>query len=101
MADESGKKKRAKQVAESSPKEHWKDEPDAHDFPAAAAYLSLVADEATTASIVQGLKDATINRGKAKDLLRASRLALLDKNDATSRWTSPRCARVRISRRCS
>ena len=82
VVDESGKKERRKQVAQKSPKEHWKDEPDAHDFPAAAAYLSLIVDEATTESIVEGLKEATVNRGKAKDLLRASRLALLGENNA-------------------
>jgi hypothetical protein len=55
----------------------WKNQPDEHDYPAAAAYLSLLADEALIAQLVQQLRDAPIATGKAKDLLRASRLALL------------------------
>ena len=58
-------------------KEHWKPEPDAHDFPAASDYLSLLFSESTTAKMVEALKTATLTHRKAKDLLRASRLELL------------------------
>jgi hypothetical protein len=52
----------------------WQDEPGAHDYPAAAAYLALIADPATVARLVKGLKKAPIVHAKAKDILRASGL---------------------------
>jgi hypothetical protein len=55
----------------------WKAEPDEHDYPAAASYLSLVAAESQVAELVARLKAAPITRYKAKDMLRASGLALL------------------------
>jgi len=57
--------------------EHWQDEPEAHDFPAAADYLSLVAPAGVVAKVVDALKSAKTEHRKAKDLLRASRLSLL------------------------
>ena len=57
--------------------EHWQDEPEAHDFPAAADYLSLVAPAGVVAKVVDTLKSAKTEHRKAKDLLRASRLSLL------------------------
>ena len=62
--------------------EHWKDEPDEHDFPAAADYLSLLLSEHTAAALVEGLKAAEKFDRKAKDLLRASRLSLLPRGQA-------------------
>jgi hypothetical protein len=61
--------------------EHWKDEPDEHDFPAAADYLSLVFSEQTAAALVDGLKGVEKLDRKAKDLLRASRLTLLSRDN--------------------
>lgn len=58
-------------------KEHWKAEPDAHDYPAAADYLSLVLPDATVRGVVSRLRGAPITHRKAKDLLRASALPLL------------------------
>ena len=52
----------------------WKNLPDAHDYPAAAAYLSLVADPDTVELIGDHLKAAPIAHYKAKDILRASGL---------------------------
>ena len=57
--------------------EHWKDEPDAHDFPAAHDYLSLLFPDADVAALVEALGAAPTIRRKAKDLLRASGLRLL------------------------
>jgi hypothetical protein len=57
--------------------EHWQDEPEGHDFPAAADYLSLVAPAGVVAKVVDALKSAKTEHRKAKDLLRASRLSLL------------------------
>ena len=59
-------------------REHWKDEPDEHDFPAAADYLSLLFPEPAVAALVDALRGAEKVDRKAKDLLRASRLPLLD-----------------------
>jgi hypothetical protein len=71
MAKTASPKKKA------APREHWKDEPDPHDYPAATDYLSLLLDDSTTASLVESLRSAPIVRRKAKDLLRASGLRLL------------------------
>jgi hypothetical protein len=58
-------------------KEHWKKEPDDHDYPAAADYLSLILDDSEVSKLVAALQKAAITHRKAKDLLRASRLELL------------------------
>lgn len=55
----------------------WKNEPDAHDYPAAASYLSLVATAELVTLTVSALKSAPIGHFKAKDILRASQLPLL------------------------
>lgn len=55
----------------------WQDHPEAHDYPAAASYLSLVADPATVAATVDAFHTATTAHYKAKDILRAARLPLL------------------------
>lgn len=52
----------------------WKDEPDAHDYPAASTYLSLLADPLVVDVLVQQLRKAPIVRYTAKDILRASGL---------------------------
>ena len=55
----------------------WKSEPDEHDYPAAGSYLSLIAPAAQVEDLVERLRVAPIEHYKAKDMLRASRLALL------------------------
>lgn len=55
----------------------WKSEPEAHDYPAAASYISLVADPDTVELIVDRLKASSVVHYKAKDILRASRLEIL------------------------
>jgi hypothetical protein len=64
------------------PAEHWQDEPEQHDFPAAGDYLSLLFSPQESADIVAALRAAETTRRKAKDLLRASRLPLLPADDA-------------------
>jgi hypothetical protein len=59
----------------------WGDEPDEHDYPAAADYLALLATAEQIGEIVAALKKAPVAQKKAKDLLRASRLALLPKDN--------------------
>jgi hypothetical protein len=69
-----------------SEREHWKREPEEHDYPAAADYLSLLLDPAAVAVVVAGLQQAPVVHRKAKDLLRASGLPLLGSdNDHVAR----------------
>jgi hypothetical protein len=59
----------------------WQDEPEEHDYPAAAVYLSLLLPPGTVAATVASLRDAPITHQKAKDILRASGLTLLGPNN--------------------
>jgi len=61
--------------------EHWQSEPDAHDFPAARTYLSLIAEPPLVDKLIKLLEHAPTSTYEAKDLLRASRLALLAEDD--------------------
>ena len=58
-------------------KEHWKSEPDEHDYPAASSYLALLLPQPAVDALVAELRAAPIGHWKAKDLLRASGLSLL------------------------
>jgi len=69
--------KAAKQKPSDLLKEHWKEDPDDHDYPAAGDYLSLLLPQADVETSVAALRATTITHRKAKDLLRASRLELL------------------------
>lgn len=60
----------------------WKHEPEDHDFPAAAQYLSLVMPPETADQYAESLREAETVHYKAKDLLRASRLDLLPRTNA-------------------
>jgi hypothetical protein len=55
----------------------WLEKPEAHDFPAAADYLALLADSDTVSKSTEKLQAATITHKKAKDILRAAQLNLL------------------------
>jgi hypothetical protein len=55
-------------------KRHWKEVPDQHDYPAAAAYLSLVMPQNKAHDLVSALRATPVVHRKAKDLLRASNL---------------------------
>jgi len=57
--------------------EHWQEEPEEHDFPAASDYLSLLAPANEVTKVIAALRSAETAHRKAKDLLRASRLGLL------------------------
>jgi hypothetical protein len=59
----------------------WKARPDAHDFPAALDYLTLLLEEAAARKLVARLRKAPTIDKKAKDLLRASRLPLLPRDN--------------------
>ena len=56
---------------------NWLSEPEAHNYPAALSYLSLIYDEQTAIGYVDNLKQAKISEFKAKDIFRASNLSLL------------------------
>jgi hypothetical protein len=64
----------------------WKAEPDPHDYPAAASYLSLIATSTQVSDLVERLKTASITHYKAKDMLRASGLALLAQDNPQPTW---------------
>jgi hypothetical protein len=69
---------------ESMPKkteEHWTKEPNAHDYSAAASYLSLVMQPDVARRVVAELERTPMERRRANDLLRASALALLPSDD--------------------
>jgi hypothetical protein len=55
----------------------WFDESEEHDYPAAAAYLSLLYEPEKVKRIVTALKKAPMGSYKAKDIFRASLLPLL------------------------
>lgn len=59
----------------------WLDEPEKHDYPAAADYLALVATPEQVDSVIQALQKAPITYQEAKDILRASRLELLNEEN--------------------
>ncbi|GAA1048926.1 hypothetical protein [Arthrobacter russicus] len=59
----------------------WLAEPEAQDYPAAANYLNLLADQDLAAGLIAGLRAASISQQKAKDLLRASGLPLLPEDN--------------------
>ncbi|HXL90866.1 MAG TPA: hypothetical protein VN969_18110 [Streptosporangiaceae bacterium] len=62
--------------------EHWQDQPEAQDFPAARSYLSLLAGPAAAAKMAKALrKERTLQHYAAKDILRAAGLPLLAPDD--------------------
>jgi hypothetical protein len=60
----------------------WLDEPEEHDYDAAADYLSMIGDGAVVTKTVDALKTATTVQRKAKDILRAAQLALLPESNS-------------------
>jgi hypothetical protein len=59
----------------------WLNEPEAHDFDAAADYLSMLAEQDRVTTTVGALREAQPVFRKAKDILRAARLTLLPKTN--------------------
>jgi len=55
----------------------WLAEPEDHDYPAAASYLSLMYEDPAPARYVDQLRKAPISKFAAKDIFRASGLSLL------------------------
>ncbi len=78
----SGSKKSSSGKADAQPTEHWTDQPQEHDYPAAASYLGLVSEQPQVLRLVAALRSAPVERHLAKDLLRASGLDLLPVDNA-------------------
>lgn len=55
----------------------WLSQPEAHDYPAAASYLSLIFDAAKSLAYAKKLLNAPVTEFKAKDIFRATGLSLL------------------------
>lgn len=55
----------------------WLADAQAHDYPAALSYLSLLMETKTAAKVVNRLKKLPVTEFKAKDIFRASGLSLL------------------------
>jgi hypothetical protein len=64
-----------------SPKVRWAEAPAAHDYPAAANYLRLLASASQADALAASLEQAPTSLQYAKDLLRAARLPLLAADD--------------------
>ncbi len=63
--------------------EHWKDEPEDQDFPAANSYLSLLVGPDAAAKMAKSLrKGPALQNYAAKDILRAAGLPLLSPDDS-------------------
>ncbi|MGX9788529.1 hypothetical protein [Mycobacterium sp. MMS18-G62] len=60
----------------------WLDEPEAHDYEAAADYLSMLGEPAAVEKTVGELRKSKPVYRKAKDILRAAHLALLPETNA-------------------
>ncbi len=60
----------------------WEAVPDEHDYPAAVSYLSLLTSASLASDLVARLESSDIKYYEAKDILRASGLPLLGKDNA-------------------
>jgi hypothetical protein len=64
-----------------APGVQWLDAAEEHDYPAAASYLGLVAGAEVVDALVAAFRSADVVRYKAKDILRAARLPLLERTN--------------------
>jgi len=76
----------------------WFAAPEEHDYPAAQSYLSLIYDDKQAGRFVVQLRAAPIIQFKAKDIFRASRLALLG---ATNSHVARSCDKIRAGHQIS
>lgn len=60
---------------------NWKKKPEAEDYQGAGNYLSLLCSESKAKKLVRALREAPAIARAAKDLLRASRLPLLPRDE--------------------
>jgi hypothetical protein len=78
-----------------APTVDWLEEPEEHDYPAATAYLSLVAATSVTEAAEAAFRSAAAAHFKAKDILRAARLEVLPE---TNPHVASDLAKVRAGR---
>ena len=63
--------------------EHWKEEPEAEDFPSAESYLTLLVGLAAARKLAKALrKQNELSHFAAEDILRPSGLSLLSAHDS-------------------
>jgi hypothetical protein len=55
----------------------WLEEPEEHNYPSAASYLTLLYEAGQVETFVAALRKAPMSAFKAKDIFRASQLSLL------------------------
>ncbi|HVH62530.1 MAG TPA: hypothetical protein VNA65_02910 [Candidatus Dormibacteraeota bacterium] len=60
---------------------NWKEQPDDHDYPAAESYLTLLMPPREAKKLMLRMRKASLQHWKAKDLLRASRLPVLPRDN--------------------
>jgi hypothetical protein len=60
----------------------WLPKPEEHNYPAAESYLALIYAPQKAAALVKDLKSAGMTNFKAKDIFRASQLALLGSSNS-------------------
>ncbi|HWZ36365.1 MAG TPA: hypothetical protein VNW51_09410 [Mucilaginibacter sp.] len=70
-----------KHKAKDTKKAVWKDDPEPHDYPAAQDYLELLFLPKQAEKFVAALQEAPTIKKKSKDILRASKLPLLPKDN--------------------
>lgn len=63
----------------------WRSQPAKHDYPAAANYLGLIADDKGVQALVADLQKQPVTHARANDILRAARLPLLPLEDPSVR----------------
>lgn len=61
---------------------HWLDEPEQHDYMAALSYLSLHFSLERSAELVHVLRAAPVREWKAKDVIRAAGLEVLNEHNS-------------------
>lgn len=76
----------------------WLDEPQSHDYGAAADYLSMLAENERVENTIAALRAAKPVYRKAKDILRAARLTLLPKSNP---HVSSDLARIGVGKKLS
>lgn len=76
----------------------WLDDPEDHDYLAAADYLSLISETGQCAATVDALRAADTTLRKAKDVLRAAHLDLLP---ATNPRVATDLAKINAGKRLS
>ena len=71
----------------------WHHKPQKHDYPAAAAYLSLTMDQQAAKAVAKELENARMTQFAAKDIFRASGLSLLGVSNSHVEKDSARIVR--------